>query len=215
MKLAILGTGKMGSAVGKRLAGAGYEIIYGSREPQLNMGKFADYGNISVFSYQDACRQCDVAIVAVPWAHTLPLLLSQRENLEGKVVVDLTNPLSADISHLVVPAMSSAAELIAGVLEKSVIVKAFNGITADNFSTPNFSGETAQVFFCGDVAEAKEIARELINACGYQAEDCGALSNARYLEAMAMLWLQLAFWENKGSGFSFRIVQKDTSLLQA
>lgn len=215
MKLAILGTGKMGSAIGKRLACTGYEIVYGSREPQLNMDKFADYGNISVSSYQDACRQCEAAIVAVPWAHTLPLLISQRENLEGKVVVDLTNPLSADISHLVVPTMSSAAELIAGTLEKSMIVKAFNGITADNFPTPNFSGETAQVFFCGDAAEAKAVAKALINACGYQAEDCGALSNARYLEALAMLWLQLAFWEDKGSDFSFRMVQKDMPILQA
>jgi len=205
----------MGGMVGKRLASAGYDVVYGSREPQLNTDKFSDYGNISVSSYRDACRQCDVAVVAVPWAHALPLLMSQKENLVGKVVVDLTNPLSPDISYLVVPAMSSAAELIAGALEGSKVVKAFNGITADNFPTPDFSGKPAQVFFCGDDPEAKGVAKDLIETCGYQAEDCGALSNARYLEAMAMLWLQLAFWEDKGSDFSFRIVQKGMPALQA
>lgn len=208
MKLAILGTGKMGGMVGKRLSGAGYDVVYGSREPLLNVDKFSEYENISVSSYREACQECSVAVIATPWAHTLHLLETLKEDLAGKVVVDMTNPLSADISYLTVPAMSSSAELIAGSLQESMVVKAFNGITADNFLTPGFSGEVAQVFYCGEHVEAKRIAKELIEACGYQAENCGALSNSRYLEGMAMLWLQLAFWEDKGSDFSFKIVQK-------
>lgn len=215
MKLAILGTGKMGGMVGKRLAKAGYKVVFGSRDPSLNTKKFSDYRNIFVTSYEDACQQCDVVVIATPWVHTIPLLDSHKDDLVGKIIVDMTNPLSADISHLTAPAMSSSAELIATALEGSMVVKAFNGITADNFSMPDFSGEPAQVFFCGEHVEAKGVAKELIEACGYQAEDCGALSNSRYLEAMAMLWLQLAFWEDKGSDFSFRIVQKGKPSLQA
>lgn len=208
MKIAILGTGKMGGVVGKRLAAAGHDVVFGSREPKQARLKFSEFPNISVRTYADACKDGEVTIVAVPWAFALALLESVAAELNGKTVIDLTNPLAPDISHLVVGGTDSAAEQISRVLRGSKVVKAFNGITADNFFTPDFSGDIAQVFFCGDDTKSKQVARTVIEACGYQAQDCGALSNARYLEGIAMLWLQLAFWEDWGSDFSFRIERK-------
>lgn len=210
MNISILGTGKMGAAVGRRLAHTGHNVVYGSRDPLSNRAKFIDHANIVVTTYQDACQRGEVIIVAVPWAHVLALLRIYKRDLENKVVIDLTNPLSPDISHLVVSSTSSAAELISAAIEGAQVVKAFNGITADNFATPEFSGAPAQVFFCSDSPKAKEVAQKLIVACGYRPQDCGVLSNARYIEAIAMLWLQLAFWEDKGSDFSFQIVQKSS-----
>jgi 8-hydroxy-5-deazaflavin:NADPH oxidoreductase len=209
MKVSILGTGKMGSAVGRKLVSAGYDVVFGSRNPGMQGGKFADENRISVKDYAEAAREGDVAIIAVPWAHTLDLIRSLRAELDGKVVVDLTNPLAADISHLVVGGTNSAAEQVAELLSGSMIVKAFNGITADNFQAPRFSGDVAQVFYCGDNLPAKKTVNEIIEACGYEGVDCGALTNARYLEGMAMLWLQLAFWEEWGGNFSFRVAHKD------
>jgi hypothetical protein len=87
-------------------------------------------------------------------------------------------------------------------------MRAFNGITADNFRAPDFSGEPAQVLYCGDDEDGKDIVQELIAGCGFQPLNCGALTNARYLEAMAMLWIQLAFWEDWGTAFSFRVATK-------
>ena len=208
MKESILGTGKMGSAVGRRLASAGWEIVYGSRDPDANKGKYSEFENISVTTYPDAASSSDLVLVAVPWAHTLDLLRALANQLGGKIIVDMTNPLSPDISYLVVGGDSSAAEQVSAWLPESMVVKAFNGITADNFPTPSASGEPAQVFYCSDHDEAKQAARRLIEATGYVPKDCGALSNARYLEAMAMLWLQLALWEDKGSEWAFKMVEK-------
>jgi hypothetical protein len=211
MKVAILGTGKMGSAVGRQLAAAGYEVVFGSRDSQTTGAKFAGEGRIRVRSYAEAARECGVSIIAVPWAHTLGLIRALRAELDGKVILDLTNPLAADISHLVVGGTSSAAEQIAEVLSGSRVVKAFNGVTADNFRTPRFSGDIAQVFYCGDDKPGKKAVKEIIEACGYEGIDCGALTNARYLEGMAMLWLQLAFWEDWGGNFAFRVMRRDQS----
>jgi len=209
MKISILGTGKMGSTVGRQLAGAGYEVVFGSRDPETQRGKYAKESRIMVKNYAEAAREGDVTIIAVPWAHTLDLIKRIRAELDGKVIVDLTNPLAADISHLVVGGANSAAEQVAEALSGSMVVKAFNGITADNFQTPRFSGDIAQVLYCGDERSAKKIVKELIEACGYDGVDCGALTNARYLEGMAMLWLQLAFWEDWGGNFSFRVVHRN------
>lgn len=209
MKVAILGTGKMGSTVGRQLAVAGYEVVFGSRDPAIQGGKFAKEERITVKNYAEAARECDVTIIAVPWAYTLDLLKRLRAELDGKVIVDLTNPLAADISQLVVGGTSSAAEQVAEVLSGSMVVKAFNGITADNFQTPGFSGGVAQVLYCGDDRASKKIVKEIIEACGYESVDCGALTNARYLEGIAMLWLQLAFWEDWGGNFSFRVVHRE------
>ncbi len=208
MKVSILGTGKMGSAVGRQLAAAGWDIVYGSRDPDANKGKYAEFENITVTTYPDAAAASDTVLIAVPWAYALDLLQTLANPLKGKIVVDMTNPLSPDISYLVVGGADSAAERVSAQLPESQVVKAFNAITADNFPTPSASGEPAQVFYCSDHDEAKQAARQLIEATGYVPKDCGALSNARYVEAMAMLWLQLAFWEDKGSEWAFKIVEK-------
>lgn len=206
MKISILGTGKMGSALGRQLAGCGYQVIFGSRDPEANTEKFSGIENISVKNYTVAASSANVVVVAVPWSCTLELLKSLENQLKEKVIVDLTNPLSADISRLIVGGDDSAAEQIASRLPESHVVKAFNAITADNFPMPDLCGEQAQVFYCSDNETAKEVVRTLITSAGYEHKNCGALSNARYIEAMAMLWLQLAFWEEKGSKWSFKIV---------
>ena len=205
-QVSILGTGKMGTAVGRRLAEAGVRVVYGSRAPQENAEKYADLTNVSVVDYARACTESDTVVIAVPWAHTLELLQLHAGALSDKVIVDMTNPTSPDWSYLVTSGDNSAAELITGASGSARVVKAFNGITADNFSQPDFSGEPAQAFFCGNDDDAKATVRQLIDLCGYRPVDCGSLEIARYLEPMAMLWVQMAFWEEWGSDFSFKLV---------
>lgn len=211
-QISVLGTGKMGSVVGRTLADAGLRIVYGSRSPEESADKFADLPNVTVTGYKQGCTASDYIVVAVPWANTLDLIEKHRDCLADKIIIDLTNPTSADWSCLVTPTDSSAAEQIADASGSPRVVKAFNGITADNFRQPRFSGEPAQVFYCGNDPEAKSEVRELIQLCGYKPVDCGSLENARYLESLAMLWVQLAFWEEWGNEFSFRVVGASQAL---
>lgn len=205
MKIAIFGTGKMGFAVGRALANSGHAVVFGSRYPDASQGRLAGISNASVKFNDEAAREGDVGIIAVPWFAASDLAESLAPMLAGKVVIDLTNPASSDFSRLVVGGSDSAAEVLARALPHAKVVKAFNTITADNFANPMFSGDRAQVLYCGDDTDAKVLVGGLVEACGYTPRACGPLSNARYLEAMAMLWLQLAFWEEWGTSFSFRI----------
>ncbi|MHB8415642.1 MAG: NADPH-dependent F420 reductase [Acidiferrobacteraceae bacterium] len=204
MQVAVLGTGKMGTAVGRRLARAGHAVIYGSRTPDEAQGRIKDIP-AKAMTYEMAARAAECAIIAVPWAAVIDLMARLAQPLSGKVVIDLTNPLSPDMSSLVVGGTDSAAEQVARALPGSTVVKALNSVTADNFADPDFSGAVAQMFYCGNDPVGGAVVRELIEACGYRPVGCGALSNARYLEAMAMFWLQLAFWEDWGSRFRFEL----------
>lgn len=212
MEVSILGTGKMGSAVGRRLAAAGYQVVFGSRNPELNASRFADLPNVKVMSNEDAADASKVILVAVPWAAALDSLSSLNSHVFGKVIVDMTNPLSPDISHLTVGGDDSAAERLASHMRQARVVKAFNMITADNFPNPDFYGEPAQIMYCSDHDSAKDVARSLIEATGYVPKDCGALSNARYVEGVAMLWLQLAFWEDKGTAWEIKIIDNSIAV---
>jgi len=202
----------MGGAVGRQLAQAGHDIVFGSRAPDRTRLQFSGLDRIAVESYVQAAARAPVVIVAVPWVFAIELIGSLREVLAGKIVIDLTNPLSPDISHLVVGGADSAAERIAAVVPSARVIKALNMITADNFPDPSFSGEVAQSLYCGDDEEGREAARQIIKACGYQPVYCGALTNARYIEAMAMFWLQLAFWEDWGPGFAIKLHNLPTTV---
>lgn len=105
------------------------------------------------------------------------------------------------MSSLSVGGSDSAGEQVARILSDSIVVKTMNCVIADQFEDPSFSGRPAQMFYCSDHPAGSAVARLLIEGCGYHAVGCGALSNARYLEALAMFWLQLAYWEEWGTAF--------------
>lgn len=203
VEVSILGTGKMGSAIGQALTRAGYRVHYGSRVPET--GRLRCPFAASVRSYAEAVVAAQRVILAVPWAFALDTVRSLNAPLEGRVLIDVTNPLSADFSSLVVGGADSAAEQIARSAPGARVVKAFNGIVADRFLTPLSVGPHAQAWFCGDDATALQDVSTLIRACGYEPIACGPLSQARYLEAVAMLWLQLAFWQDWGPEFEIAV----------
>lgn len=211
-QISILGTGKMGTAVGRQLAQAGVRVVFGSRAPSETVEKYADLANVSVVDYASACAASEHVVIAVPWAHTLDLVRQHQHTLSSKVILDMTNPTSPDWSFLVTSGDNSAAEEITKASNCKRVVKVFNGITADNFPQPDFSGEVAQAMYCGNDDEAKADVRSLIELCGYVPVDCGSLENARYLEPLAMLWVQLAFWEDWDSEFSFKIIGTSPAL---
>ncbi|VAW58383.1 hypothetical protein MNBD_GAMMA11-2998 [hydrothermal vent metagenome] len=206
MKLAILGSGKMGGTLASLLSRKGYEVMIGSRDAVATEERFSSLPGIQAGSYEQAVEYADTIIIATPWQMTLDIL-SPLGDMKGKMLIDITNPLSADVSSLVVCSTSSAAEEIAKLKTEAHVVKAFNGINSANLSRPSFSGETVQVFYCGDSEQAKNICSEIIEKLGFAGKDCGALVNARWLETMAMLWIQLAFVEGYGMDFSFKMVQ--------
>src|SRR5215469_4346201 len=122
--------------------------------------------------------------------------------LDGKVVIDVVNPIDQNLNVLTLPT-GSAAQTVALRATGARVVKAFNTI-----GSALMGDSTFDMMYCGDDAEAKKVVDSLIADTGMKPVDVGPLSNARYLEAMAGLWIDLVVKQRRPGAFGFNLVKK-------
>ena len=209
MNIAIIGTGNMGQALGTLLAADGHKITFGSRQLSTAQDAAAKIGAAKGELIQEALEWGEIAILALPYQAALDLA-SQRDTqkaLQGKIVIDITNALAPDYMSLTVGHTSSAAEEIAKRIPGAHVIKAFNTIFADVLRA-KASGETVEVtvFCAGDDVQAKTKVLKLVSELGLLAVDAGALTNARYLEPVTELVIQLAYGLGRGTRFVLNLV---------
>ena len=132
-------------------------------------------------------------MLAVPWAGVPATLDQLRGSIDGKILIDCTNPMVGRRKPLLVGRTTSGAEEIAAAAGGSHIVKAFNAIAVRILASGDatFDGHVATIFHCGDDHEAKTTVAGLITDCGFAPFDAGPLSVARYLEPLAALSLHI------------------------
>jgi 8-hydroxy-5-deazaflavin:NADPH oxidoreductase len=135
----------------------------------------------------------DVVVLAVPYPALTQVLAERADQLAGKVVVDITNPLNFEtFDSLVVPADSSAAAALASALPQSRVLKAFNTTFAATLAARTIGSLPTTVLIAGDDADAKALLAGVVEAGGLTALDAGSLARARELEAFGFLQLTLA-----------------------
>ena len=135
----------------------------------------------------------DIVVLAVPHPAVADVVAQRRDQLAGKVVVDITNPLNFEtFDSLVVPADSSAAADIADALPQSQVLKAFNTTFAGTLAAGAVGTLPTTVLIAGDDPDAKSLLSDVVTAGGLQAIDAGSLKRARELEALGFLQLTLA-----------------------
>jgi predicted dinucleotide-binding enzyme len=213
MKIAVIGTGRLGASVGKALS-EDHDVTFGSRDPDSDsVHKLiidSEHGAAAA-EPEVATQDADVVVLAVPWEVAEETVTSIGD-LEGKILADCTNPLTDDLTGLVVGTDDSAAERIARAAPGARVVKAFSTTGSGNIDRPELdpeTGERVQMFYCGDDGEAKDVIAGLIQDMGMEPVDCGALFAARYLEALAGLWVHLAHRQSWGPNFTFQAVRRD------
>lgn len=189
--IATIGSGNVGGRLARLWTAAGYPVQVASRE------------NPSV-----AVEAADVVALCVPWS-AAEAALDSCGPLQGKILIDCTNPVSAGLDSLVFGGTTSAAEKIQQLRPEASVVKAFNSIGASLLGEAGFDGQISDGFYCSDSAAAKRDIRPLIVAAGLRPVDVGPLRNSRYLEAMAMLWIDLAVNQKRGPTFAFRMTGWD------
>lgn len=210
MKIAVLGTGGVGAALGSRWAEAGHEVIFGSRLPDSEKVRqlVARCGDcVRAAPPREAVANADAILFAVPW----PVAREMLENLgdlTGRLLIDCTNPLLSDMSGIELGHVISAGEQIAAWAPGAKIVKAFNTASVKVMLNPQFGDHRAAMFYCGDDAAAKLTVRELIECLGFDPIDAGSLTSSRYLEPLAMLYIHLAFRQGFGSNCAFEILRR-------
>src|SRR5262249_204109 len=132
----------------------------------------------------------------------------QSLDLKGKIVLDAMNPLLPNLAGLATDGKTSGAEQVAQWARGASVVKVFNTTGANNMADPIYGGEATVMFYCGDDAAAKDVARRLASELGFEAIDAGPLKNAGLLESWAMLWIWLAYPGGQGREFAFRIARR-------
>lgn len=198
MKVAVIGTGNMANGLAHALAHAQHEVVIGSRDPAKaaalaeKIGLGAQGGGIAA-----AASLADVVILAIPFGGAAEAIKEAGE-LAGKVVVDITNPISADYKSLVIGHTTSAAEEIQALSPNARVVKAFNTIFAQLLPQEARQGKRLQVLVAGDDVAAISQVSTLAESLGFEAVNAGPLSNSRFIEPIGEMNIHFGYFLGKG-----------------
>jgi NADPH-dependent F420 reductase len=155
----------------------------------------ASGNSVELIGHADNDKQVsgDIVILAVPYPAVSDIIANRKDQLAGKVVVDITNPLNFEtFDSLTVPADSSAAAEIAAALPQSRVLKAFNTTFAGTLSAGTVGPLTTTVLIAGDDSDAKSVLAGVITGGGLKVIDAGSLKRAREMEAIGFLQISLA-----------------------
>jgi predicted dinucleotide-binding enzyme len=226
MKIAVLGTGMVGQAVAGRLAGLGHEVTVGTRDVAATMARTdpdamgnppyshwaATRADVALATFAEAASGAELVVNATSGSVSMAVLgEAGAENLAGKVLVDIANPL--DFSQGMPPTLfvkdtDSLGEQIQRAFHAAKVVKALNTLAAALMVNPRqLAGGDHTVFVCGNDADAKKTVTALLESFGHaDVVDLGDISAARGTEMLLPLWLRLMGSLNTAM-FNFKIVR--------
>lgn len=226
MRFGILGTGVVSKTIAARLAGLGHEVMVGTRDPEATSSRTEPdaYGNppfgvwqqehpeVTLSTFAEAAAHGEIVVNATAGAVSLEALeLAGEANLNGKVLIDIANPL--DFSQGMPPTLSvsntdSLGEQIQRRYPEAKVVKTLNTMNANLMVDPTqLAGAEHTVFVSGDDAEAKDRVSELLRSFGWRdIIDLGDISTARGTEMLLPIWVRLLGALQKPV-FNFRIVR--------
>jgi 8-hydroxy-5-deazaflavin:NADPH oxidoreductase len=207
MNILIIGSGNMGRGIATRLLEGHSVITLYDIDPSASTKLAGELrsarptARVSVAnSVADAVPASDIVILASWYGSNLDVARSLGRALDGKVVVDISNPLNETFDGLVTPPGTSAAETIREVLPSTTrLVKAFNTTFAGTLVDGHVAGQPLNVFLAGDDDDAKQTLGEVIQEAGMRPVDTGALQRSRELEALGLLGITLQ--SRLGTGF--------------
>jgi predicted dinucleotide-binding enzyme len=208
MHVAVLGTGMVGRALAGRLDGLGHDVTVGTRDPARTGARpeagdgssFAewqeDHPDVRLASFAEAAAGAEVVVNATSGAATLDVLAAAgAQNLAGKVVLDIANPLDFSAGFpptLFVKDTDSLGEQVQRAFPEARVVKTLNTLTAALMVDPASLGAPSTVFVSGDDAEAKALVVDLLTSFGHEdVIDLGGIETARGTEMLLPLWLRL------------------------
>jgi len=210
MDVAVLGTGTVGRTIAGRLHELDHAVVVGTRDPRATLARtdpdamgtapfaawHADHPGVSLATHADAAAGAELVVNATPGSATLEVLaLAGAENLAGKPLVDISNPL--DFSNGFPPSLfvkdtDSLGEQVQREFPDARVVKALNTMTADVMVRPQDLGASSTVFVSGDDAAAKATVTELLASFGHDdVVDLGGIETARGPEMYLPIWLRL------------------------
>ena len=209
MKIAIIGAGNVGIALGKAWTKRGHEIVFGVRNPESAKARSLaqQFPNAHLLLNGAAAQKAEFIVLATPWQSTEEAVRTCGD-LQGKTIIDCTNPLKSDFSGLEVGFSTSGGEFISEWAHGADVFKAMNQIGARLMDAPSFGGTVKPVMFvCGEGAQKASVI-QLVEQLGFTVIDAGELKIARLLEPHGMLWIHLALTQKVRGDFAFALLAK-------
>jgi 8-hydroxy-5-deazaflavin:NADPH oxidoreductase len=199
MKTAIIGLGNMGKGLAKRLAGQ-TDLTVASRDATAASAFAAGLMNTKSASVTEAVEEADIVILALPYASALET--AAMPALNGKIVVEMSNPVKPDFSGLSIGHTTSAAEEIQAAARGAHVVKAFNTIFAGLFDGSNASTKSVPVFLAGNDESSVNAVADIAFRAGFAVERTGGLDAARLLEPLGMLNIRFGYGLSRGTAIA-------------
>lgn len=202
MNVTIIGTGNMAKGIGTRLVSGGHKVTIHAKDEAKGkdlveelkaISESADVSYVTVGSPAD-----DVVVLATPYTEA-ENVGKEYAGFDGKILVDITNPVDFNTFQLIPEAGQSGAQEIAKLLPSAIVVKAFNTTLAGPLAVGTIDGKELDVFVAGDDQDAKNKVSDVIKTSGMRPIDVGPLANARHLEGFGLI--QMAIQDQIGTNW--------------
>jgi predicted dinucleotide-binding enzyme len=216
MKIGILGSGIVGQTLGAGFFKHGHEVMLGTRDPkkpEVQKWVSANAG-AKAGTFAETARFGEVLVLAtLGTAAEHALALAGAANLAGKTIMDTCNPIAEGeapqngVLKFFTGPNESLAERLQAKFPEAHFVKAFNSVGSARMVNPQFEQGPPTMFFCGNDAGAKAQVTKIIAQFGWESFDCGAMTAARAIEPLCMLWCIPGFLHNQWT-HAFKVLTK-------
>jgi 8-hydroxy-5-deazaflavin:NADPH oxidoreductase len=207
VKIAIIGAGNVGSALGRAWLSGGEDVVFGVPNPADP--KYRSLSRERLRTPLEAAHDAEVVVIATPWPAT-EAAIKGLGDLFSKILIDCTNPLGmgAEGLELVLGHRTSGGEQVAAWAPGAAVFKTLNQIGAENMEKARLYPIRPVMFVAGDDDAKKPVVLSLIAKLGFEAVDAGPLRIARLLEAYGMLWIDQALNRGRGQTFAFALTDR-------
>lgn len=204
MNITFLGIGQVGSALARNLVNFNHHVTIAARDPNSDKVKLAlsKCQALQVANVSEAIAQAEIIFLATPY-DAVASAVSEIEDWSGKIVVDCTNPVGANLSHGL-DSKISGGEVIQDLLPTAKVVKAFTIYGFENFENtvyPDYGNLKPAMLIAGNHPEAKQIVSNLCIELGWEPIDTGDISQSLHLEHLCLLWIKMARVQGIGPDF--------------
>jgi len=206
MNITIVGSGNVGRALALGWRRAGHDVTFAMRDPDGAKGVQLKQDGFGVAPLNGAASAADAIVLAVPWP-AVEATIGALMPLTGKLLIDCTDPLASS-RRLAVGFTDSGGEIVARLAAGARVVKAFSTTGAANMADSRYPGGKLMIPVAGDDPAAKQIVMSLAADLGFDPVDTGPLAMCRYLEPLAMIWINLAYTQGLGPNIGFALLKR-------
>jgi predicted dinucleotide-binding enzyme len=205
MKITIVGSGNVGTALGQGLSRAGHDITFGVRNPESpkSIKAISMIPNATIQTIKDGCKNAEVIIITTPPEVVLELI-PDLGDLKGKTMIDATNSIRSKPEPF-----PTAYHALKALTKSQNIAKCFNTTGFENMANPIYNEKGIDMFVAGDNEEAKKIAQQLAVEIGF--ENCynfGGDDKVELLEKFALSWINLAIMQGHGRNLAVKLLSR-------